>query len=93
MRKELLEGLTKEQIARVKACKNTEEILELAKQEGIILTDEQLAAVNGGICTGEDEPRKCPNCGSTNITENRGTGREAETCFECNDCGAMWFLK
>ena len=31
MRKELLKGLTEEQIAKVKACKNNEEVLALAK--------------------------------------------------------------
>ena len=49
MRKELLKGLSKEQIAKAKACKNQEEILMLAKTEGIELTDEQLELVNGGF--------------------------------------------
>ena len=48
MRKDLLKGLTEEQIAKVKACKNHEELLALAKSEGIELTDEQLAAISGG---------------------------------------------
>lgn len=51
MKSELLKGLTKEQIEKVNACKDGEEILKLAKQEGIELTDEQLEAVNGG-CSG-----------------------------------------
>ena len=38
MKQELLKGLTKEQIAKVKACKNHEELLELAKKEGIELS-------------------------------------------------------
>ena len=42
MRKELLKGLSDEQIARVKACKNNEELLKLAQAEGIELTNEQL---------------------------------------------------
>ena len=37
MKEELLKGLTEEQIAKVKACKNQEEILQLAKEEGIEL--------------------------------------------------------
>lgn len=40
MKEELLEGLSEEQIAKVKACKNQEKFLELAKEEGIELTDE-----------------------------------------------------
>lgn len=50
MKKELLKGLTKEQIEKVKKCKNQEELLALAKEEGVSLTEEQLAAINGGGC-------------------------------------------
>ncbi len=39
MKKDLLKGLTEEQITKVKACKNQEELLALAKQEGIELTE------------------------------------------------------
>ena len=45
MKEELLKGLTEEQIAKVKACKNQEEVLALVREEGIELTDEQLEAV------------------------------------------------
>ena len=48
MNKELLKGLTEEQIAKVKACSNHEELLALAKKEGIELTDEQLNTISGG---------------------------------------------
>ena len=40
MKQELLKGLTEEQIAKVKACKDSEELLKLAKQEGIELSEE-----------------------------------------------------
>jgi hypothetical protein len=63
MKQELLKGLTEEQIDKVKACKNNEELLKLAKEEGIELTDEQLEVVSGGGCNSYDEP-KCPICGS-----------------------------
>ena len=46
MRKELLKGLTEEQIKKVEACKSSEEILNLAKAEGVELNEEQLAAVS-----------------------------------------------
>ena len=42
MKQGLLKGLTEEQLAKVKECKITEEMLALAKEEGIELTDEQL---------------------------------------------------
>ena len=35
MKEELLRGLTEEQIAKIKACKNQEEILKVAKEEGL----------------------------------------------------------
>ncbi len=50
MKKELLDGLTAEQIEKIKACKNSEEVLALAKKEGIELSDDQLEAVSGGGC-------------------------------------------
>ena len=51
MKRQLLKGLTEEQIAKVKACKNNEELLQLAKDEGVELTEEQLEAVSGGCGT------------------------------------------
>lgn len=57
MKQELLKGLSKEQIAKVKACKNSEKIFALAKAEGVELNDEQLKAISGGACS-ESEPRK-----------------------------------
>lgn len=57
MRKELLEGLTDEQIAKVEACSSVEEVLEIAKAEGVELNDEQLGAVTGGAC---QEPNDNP---------------------------------
>ena len=91
MKKQYLKGLTDEQIKKVNACKSSEELLALAKQEGVELNEEQLAAISGGC--GSDEPRKCPNCGSTNIKEERGYGREASASFECLDCGAYWEVR
>ncbi len=55
MRKELLKGLTEEQIAKVKACENSSDLLQLARDEGVELTEEQLTAISGGACsTSED---------------------------------------
>ena len=42
------EELTPEQIEKAKACKTTEELVALAKAEGVELTDDQLAAASGG---------------------------------------------
>ena len=58
MRKGLLKGLTEEQIARIKNCHSSAEFLELAKEEGIQLTDEQLSAISGGGCSSDDDDDK-----------------------------------
>ena len=57
MKKELFKGLTEEQIAKVKECQDTHELLQLAKDEGVELNDEQLAAVSGG-CSGNSTNKK-----------------------------------
>ena len=51
MRKELLNGLSSDQIAKVKACDNVKDLIQLAADEGVELTDEQLNAISGGACT------------------------------------------
>lgn len=58
MKQELLKGLTKEQIAKVRACKSQEELLELAKTEGVELSDEQLNAISGGACSSSRDDDK-----------------------------------
>lgn len=87
MNKELLKGLTKEQIAKVKQCKNHEELLALSKAEGIELTDEQLSAISGGgACSVISDigdyinPYDCPRCGSNNI-------KDKGTYYICQSCG------
>ena len=57
-RDELLKGLTKEQKEKLENCKNTEEMLKIAREEGIELTDEQLEAVTGGFCEDEEKDTK-----------------------------------
>ena len=39
---------TESQIAKAKACKDQNELMELAKSEGVELTDEDLDAITGG---------------------------------------------
>ena len=85
MKKDLYENLTEEQIAKVKACKNGDEILALAKKEGIELTDEQLAAVGGGICTPSSYHVKCSKCESR---DNKKWKISYEMMgAKCNKCG------
>jgi DNA-directed RNA polymerase subunit M/transcription elongation factor TFIIS len=94
MREELLKGLSEEQIKKLENCKDSEEILALAKEEGVTLSDEQLEAVSGGC---GDSKIKCPKCGSSNINvvveeaakttlDAGGTVRK----YRCLDCNHKW---
>ena len=81
MREDLLKGLTEEQIKKVKSCKSPNELLELAKKEGVELTDEQLKAISGGWCT--QTPPPCPFCGSKNTIKNSDDSGYAWYCQDC----------
>ena len=85
MRAELLKGLTKGQVAKAKACKSQEELLALAKEEGIELSDEQLEAVNGGFCDSSPKIYPCPVCKSKAAVH---VIQEAAnyTRYECTNC-------
>lgn len=48
-----LENLTPETIEKAKACKTAEELLALAKEEGVKLTLEQLEQISAGDIWGE----------------------------------------
>ena len=58
-------NLTEEQKAKIRECKTPEQMLELAREEGYELSDEQLEAVSGGgaWASGCDD-NECPmaNC-------------------------------
>ncbi|MBR4685290.1 hypothetical protein PED39_02120 [Methanomassiliicoccales archaeon LGM-RCC1] len=85
MKSELLKGLTEEQLELAKKCESTEELLALAKAEGVELTDEQMAAVTGS-CDTRVLP-VCPKCGCTEYIEtmNDGIGY-----YECKGCGTKY---
>ena len=57
--------LTPEQQEQARACKTPEDVLSLAKEDGIELTEEQLEAVSGGswndcdTYNGEKHKRTC----------------------------------
>ncbi len=94
MRDELLKGLSEEQKKKVADCKSAEEVLALAKAEGVELNDEQLEAVSGG-CGGSEI--KCPKCGSSNIKtvsqqdiKSQFEAGETVTNYRCLDCNHKW---
>ena len=88
MKEELLKGLTEAQIEKLKACKNNEEVLMAAKEEGIELTDEQLEAVSGaGSCLVQENAEleeECPKCHSRNYS------KLTKIRVKCNVCGYVW---
>ena len=91
MREELLNGLTEEQIAKIKTCKNSEEMLAVAKEEGIELTDEQLEVVSGGCGTSTTSKIKsgggvCPicHCHQKYLALTWRNGRHAYHCYRCD---------
>lgn len=61
MNKKLLSGLTEEQIAKVRACSDPRDLLQLAKDEGVELNDEQLNAISGGGCSTSTTDRSNKN--------------------------------
>ena len=95
MKKELIKGLSKEQIARVKECKNHDELLKLAAEEGVQLTEEQLNAISGGgICNSSNFKLTCPKCGSQDyeIWEVINKGKSDEYFrVHCNNCLHNWY--
>ena len=100
MKEELLKGLTEEQIKKIKECKNTEEVLALAKEEGIELTDEQLEAISGGACTHSVTPgktrwgvwTKCGQRGQYTWPRQEGDGNGDANLLKCFNCGnEFWY--
>ena len=91
MREELLKGLTEEQIAKIKTCKSSEEILSLAKAEGVELNDEQLQAVSGGGCT--DITPKCDECGSKKVDfiDDVDRNGKVQKKYKCKKCGNVFY--
>ena len=94
MKSDLLKGLTEEQIAKAKACHDNKEIIALAKEEGIELTEEQLKAINGGCSSGT--ARKCPKCKSEDVVVSTGTKGKTVNGFQvvwyrCKKCGNLFY--
>ena len=100
MRDKLLKGLTDEQIKKLENCKNEEEFLAIAKEEGIELNDEILDKVAGGA-QGEDsgsgEKQRCPGCNKFFLC--RPTGRDDGAFFlfrkyeyQCPVCGEKFWV-
>jgi len=79
-KRELLKGLTKEQRKKAMSTTSHEELLELAKEEGIELTNEQLEVISGGGICSAGYQVTCPKCDSLDVDE-LPDGR-----YKCNKC-------
>lgn len=91
MKSDLLKGLSKEQIEKARKCKSNEELIALAKEEGVELTDEQLETVNGGFCSDTTVQSNCPKCGTKCSTEvHKDSYVELIGYFKCPNCGYKW---
>jgi len=79
--------LTEEQKAKFNG-KTPEQIIELAKEEGIELSDEQLESISGGGAWSDDEPTNtppvCPFCRHSGTLEFRPNE------VWCNNCFSSW---
>ena len=91
MKEELLNGLTEEQIARAKACKSQDELLKIAKEEGVELTNEQLEVISGGGLICSTPTFTCPECGSTNVSAySQSSPVHKWWVCTCKNCGHHW---
>ena len=88
MREDLLKGLTAEQIAKVRACEDVADLFQLAKDEGVELSEEQLDAINGGGC-GQPNKIRCPRCNCERLNKKVSNNI---TTFTCQDCGYEWSM-
>ena len=90
MKEDLLKGLTDEQITRVKNCNNSEELLAMAKQEGVELSDEQLNAISGGCYNSSSVERyeidnmQCPECLNSHCME-----KVSDDWYRCKYCNKI----
>jgi hypothetical protein len=67
--------------ARIRGTESPEEVLEIAREMGVELSNEQLEEVTGGInWDGAGEILSCPYCHSTKI-------RRSTPGYVCDKCG------
>ena len=90
MDKDLLKGLSEEQLAKARQCKSNKELLALAKKEGIELTEEQLKSVNGGCAAKTPRELDCPMCQSPDTYYDDYDMSDRFITYHCRACGHTW---
>lgn len=84
------QNLTNEQRKELGGCKTPEEILSLAQEEGVELSDEELQDMAGGDWNPVKEVLpKCPVCGSMAVSSFPVPCTGTLRCV-CNDCRHVW---
>lgn len=86
-----IKDLSPELQEKARGCKSTTELLALAKQEGVALPDEAMAAIAGGDDQEVGKCRSippCPKCGSKNVVEESWIGDW--TWYKCQHCKHEW---
>ena len=88
MKKELLKGLTEEQIAKVREFDDVSDLIQLAKDEGVELTEEQLNAINGGCGKSKEwyeiDNMQCPECLNSHCME-----KVSDAWYRCKYCNKI----
>ena len=82
-----LENMSSELRGKMEACETPEEIIALAKEEGLELSDGELEAIAGGDWSPKDALPQCPVCGSYAISVFPIPGCTGMTRRVCHDCG------
>lgn len=70
--------------------KAPEDVLSLAREEGIELSDESLGQISGGWGADDSDCPPCPKCHSTKVTRERLDGHESPKVYVCLSCGHVW---
>lgn len=82
-----LSNLTPELKEKADACKTLEELLALAEEEGVELTDQQIQEISGGISPYAPvfACRRCYSVNYKSFKDDKGNEK-----YKCLDCGYVY---
>jgi len=74
---------------KAEACKDRQELLNLVREEGVELSDDELETLSGGSWNDiEAFISQCPVCGASSLEYIGGAERE-HAQYRCKKCGAI----